>query len=67
MIPNELDPFWRLGSGAGRPAVEARILIGTIVLRDGQTYFNGRLPEDATQAELAAKCRERLRTIGPRI
>ncbi len=60
LIPIELDLFERLGSGPGHPAVEARVLIGTIELRDGRAYFNGRPLEDAGEAELAAKCRERL-------
>jgi hypothetical protein len=60
LIPIELDLFERLGSGPGRTAVEARVLIGTIELRDGRAYFNGRPLKDASEAELAAKCRERL-------
>ncbi|MDH3594157.1 MAG: hypothetical protein OEU09_20180 [Rhodospirillales bacterium] len=60
LIPIELDLFERLGSDPGRPAVEARVLIGTIELRDGRAYFNGRPLEDAGEAKLAAKCRERL-------
>ena len=58
LIPIELELFERLGSG--RTAVEARVLIGTIELRDGRAYFNDRPLEDASEAELAAKCRERL-------
>ena len=50
--------------GAGRPAAEARVLIGTIELRAGRVYFNGRLLEDQAEAELAAKCRERLAAGG---
>ena len=64
LIPIELDLFDRLGFGPGRIAVEARVLIGTIALRDGRAYFNGRPLEDETQAELAAKCRERLAGSG---
>lgn len=62
LIPLELRFFDRLG--AGRPAAEARVLIGTIELRAGRVYFNGRLLEDQAEAELAAKCRERLAAGG---
>ena len=58
LIPLELDLLDRLG--AERRAIEARVVIGTIELRAGRAYFNGRPLEDATAAELAEKCREGL-------
>jgi hypothetical protein len=54
----ELDLLDRLGTE--RRAIEARVIIGTIELRAGRAYFNGRPLEDATAAELAEKCREGL-------
>ena len=58
LIPIELHLFDRLG--AGRSAAEARVIIGTVELRGGRAYFNGQQLEDATSADLAAKCREGL-------
>ena len=58
LIPLEIRLFDRLG--LDQPAAEARVVIGTIELRAGRAYFNGRPLEDATAAELAAKCRARL-------
>jgi len=60
LIPIEVDLFDRLRSGPVRPTLEAGVLIGTIELRDEPAYFNGRPLEDASEADLAAKCRERL-------
>ena len=55
LIPLEIRLFDRLG--VDQPAAEARVVIGTIELRAGRAYFNGQPLEDATAAELAAKCR----------
>ena len=55
LIPLEIRLFDRLG--ADQPTAEARVVIGTIELRAGRAYFNGQPLEDATAAELAAKCR----------
>lgn len=55
LIPLEIRLIDRLG--VDQPAAEARVVIGTIELRAGRAYFNGQPLEDATAAELAAKCR----------
>jgi hypothetical protein len=60
LIPIELDLYDRLGLPPDTNAVEARVILGSVELRDGRAYFNGRPLEDETQADLAAKCRERL-------
>ncbi len=55
LIPLELRLFDRLGGGTA--VAEARVIIGTVELRDGRAYFNGQPLDDPTTAELAEKCR----------
>ncbi len=64
LIPIEVDLFDRFGIPQDGTSFEADALIGevTVDIVTGEAYFNGQPLQNEAEAELAARCREMMRS-----